>query len=83
MVSDQTQAIAQRAKVIYESRLRQKLEKDHRDKYVAIEPDSGDYYLGETYGDSVTASRKAHPDRISFIIRIGHDAAIQIGAISN
>lgn len=83
MVSDRSKSVAEKAKSIYEERLRTSLETDHRDKFVAIEPDSGDFFIGSTYSESVTAARKAHPNRISFVMRVGHDAAIQLGAMTN
>jgi len=83
MISEQSKAVAEKSKAIYEERLRATLEAEHRDKFVAIEPDSGDYFVGATYSESVMAARKAHPHRIAFVIRIGHDAAIQLGALTN
>ena len=83
MVSKHSSAVAEKAKRIYEERLRAELEPKHRDKFVAIEPDSGDYFVGSTYGESVMAARNAHPKRISFVIRIGHEAAIHLGAMTN
>jgi len=83
MVSDRSVSVAERAKHIYEERLRATLESEHRDKFVAIEPDSGDFFIGSTYSESVTAAREAYPDRISFVMRVGHDAAIHMGAMTN
>jgi len=83
MVSKHSSAVAEKAKRIYEERLRAELEPKHRDKFVAIEPDSGDCFVGSTYGESVMAARNAHPKRISFVIRIGHEAAIHLGAVTN
>ncbi len=82
MVSEHTRSVAKRAKVLYEDRLRSKLEQEQHGKYVAIEPESGDFFLGETYGKAVMNARESHPDRISFVIRIGHEAAIHIGAMT-
>ena len=39
-----TNDVARRAEIIYADRLRSDLERDHRNEFVAIEPDSGDYY---------------------------------------
>ena len=83
MVSNHTISVAEKAKHIYEEELRGILEFEHRDKFVAIEPDSGDYFIGSTYNESVTAAREAYPNRISFVIRVGHDAAIHLGAMTN
>ncbi len=83
MVSERSMAVAEKAKNIYEKRLRADLESKYRDKFVAIEPDSAEFFIGSTYSDAVMAAREAHPDRISFVIRVGHDAAIHLGAITN
>ena len=83
MVSEHSMAVAEKAKNLYEKRLRADLESNHRDKFVAIEPDSEEFFIGSTYSESVMAARKAHPDRIAFVIRVGHDAAIHLGAMTN
>ena len=83
MISDNAQSIVRRAKALYESQWKTRLEAKHRAKYVAIEPDSGEYFLGETYGEAVRFAREAHPGRISFVLRVGHEAAIHMGAVSN
>lgn len=38
-----TNDVARRAEIIYADRLRSDLERDHRNEFVAIEPDSGDF----------------------------------------
>ena len=73
-------SIANIAKRIYESELQEMLELEHRDEYVAIEPESKSYFLGRTFLDAAMAAKKAFPDRKSFVIRIGYDAAFHIGA---
>ena len=37
-------SIAQEAQDVYESELKAQLEADHRDKFVAIEPESGSFF---------------------------------------
>ncbi len=73
-------SISEQAKQIYESRLKSQLEAKHRDQFVAIEPISESFYLGERFIDAALAAKDAHPDRESFVIRIGHEAAFHIGA---
>ena len=46
----------------YEQRLKAQLEPAHNGEFIAIEPDSGDYYLGRHMEDATTAFRAAHPD---------------------
>lgn len=73
-------SVAESAKAIYESELRDDLERAHRDEFVAIEPESKSYYLGSTFIQAALAAKTAHPTRKSFVIRIGHEAAFHIGA---
>jgi hypothetical protein len=82
MISEQTESVAARAKAIYAARLRAKLEPENQDKFVAIEPVSGDYFVSESFGQAVADARLAYPDRISFVIRVGHQAAIHMGAVT-
>ena len=44
----ETAELARQAMAIYENRLKAPLEISHPDYFVAIEPVSGDYFLGET-----------------------------------
>lgn len=73
-------SIADQAKELYESELKVDLETHHRDEFVAIEPVSRSFFLGDRFIDAALAAKRAHPDRKSFVIRIGHDAAFHIGA---
>lgn len=72
-------SIAERAKEMYERDLRDRLERDHRDRFVAIEPSSESYFLGDTFVSAAMAAKSAHPDRRSFVLKIGHEAAFHIG----
>lgn len=83
MISEQSLAVAAKARAIYEQRLRASLECQAADKFVAIEPDSGDFFLGATFSESVMAAKAAHPGRISFVIRVGHEAALHLGGMTN
>lgn len=79
MVSAQSQDIARRGGQIYEERLRAVLEPTHRGQFIAIEPDSGDHFLGNTDSEVVAAARKAHPDRLPLVLRIGQPATYYLG----
>ncbi len=69
-----------RAKKIYEERLRSELEQTHLNYFVAIEPESGDFFLGRTLSEASAAARAAHPDRRCGALRVGHSATLHIGA---
>jgi len=68
-----------RAEEIYRTRLSAILEPDHTDEFVAIEPESGDYFLGHTLNHAAQSARKAYPNRPTHAMRIGHEAALHFG----
>lgn len=76
-------SIAEQAKSIYESRLKVELEANHRDQFVAIEPISESYFLGDRFIDAAMAAKTEYPERQSFVIRVGHDAAFHLGGFSD
>lgn len=44
-------------------------------KYLAIDIDSKDVYLSDNTADAVLAAKKAHPDKVFFVVKIGYSAA--------
>jgi hypothetical protein len=83
MVSEQTADVARRAKQLYEDKLRAKLEVTTRNDFLAIEPDSGEYFFGKTLSEAIEASRAAYPTRLAFAMRVGHGTAVNIGVLSS
>ena len=81
MVSAETKSVIKRAKEIYVSQLQVELESQHLDRFVAIEPESGDYFLGDSFDEVVKAARTNYPSRLSHTIRIGHSAAFHLGVM--
>jgi hypothetical protein len=69
----------EKAQQIYDSQLRCELERTHPNYFVAIEPESGDHFLGQTLTEAASSARAAHPDRRFCILRVGHRAAVYIG----
>lgn len=80
MTNSESENVAQQAELIYEQRLKRHLEQSHFDEFIAIEPVSGDYFLGKTLSEAIGTARKAHPDRLSHAMRIGHKTAVHFGA---
>ena len=76
-------SIAEQAKRIYELRLKAELEAKHRDQFVAIEPVSESFFLGDEFIDAAMAAKNAYPDRKSFVIRVGHEAAFHMGGFAS
>ena len=81
MVSADTKSVIERAKRIYADQLQPLLEPQHRDRFVAIEPESSEYFLGDTFDEAVKSARARHPSRLSHTIRIGHRAAFHMGGM--
>ena len=70
--------IAKRAKELYEACWRAELERDPLHEFAAIEPVSATYFLGKSFSGAIRSARLAHPDRVTFTLRIGHDCAIKM-----
>ena len=81
MVSADTRSVIDRAKRIYAEQLKAGLEADHWGRFVAIEPESGDYFLADTLDGAVRAARTRHPARTSHVVRVGHPAALHLGGV--
>ena len=81
MPSSNSIDVARRGQALYDERLRSKLEASHSDEFVAIEPDSGDYFLGNTLSEAIQSARAVHPERLPFAIRIGHKATVELGVL--
>ena len=81
VVSADAKSVIERAKQIYADQLRISLESRHLNRFVAIEPESGEYFLGDTFDEAVISARAMHPSRLSHTIRIGHRAAFHIGGM--
>ena len=81
MVTGDTKSVIERAKRIYAEQLQAVLEPQHLHRFVAIEPESGEYFLGNTFDEAVKVARARHPSRLSHTIRIGHRAAFHLGAL--
>jgi hypothetical protein len=79
MTSRNLDDLVRNAESLYQRSLRTELEKTHPDEFVAIEPVSGEYFLGRTLSQAIGAARVAHPDRLSHAIRVGHKAALHFG----
>jgi hypothetical protein len=79
MTTQDIHEVARKAEEIYATQLRSILEPRHVDEFVAIEPESGDYFLGKTLSDAIGAARRSHPDRLAHAMRVGHRAAIHFG----
>jgi hypothetical protein len=81
MLTGESRRIADRAKQLYEEKYRQTLERSHWGAFVCIEPESEEYFLGETFDDAVNQAIDAHPDCLTHTLRVGHAAALNLGVM--
>ncbi len=82
MVSTETKSVILRAKQIYADQLKVDLEATQANRFVAIEPESGEHFLGDTFDQAVRSAREKFPTRLSHTIRIGHETAFHIGVLT-
>jgi hypothetical protein len=68
--------VCQRARAVYEDRLRPLVESEHMHQYIAIEPDTGEYAIGQDLGGAIDKLKERRPNAVTCLLRIGHKAAI-------
>ena len=83
MVSADTKSVIDRAKKIYAEQLQGTLESQHRNRFVSIEPESGEHFLADTFDQAVKAAAAKHPSRLSHTIHIGHRAVFHLGGMQS
>jgi hypothetical protein len=81
MLTTETKSVILRAKQIYAERLQSDLETSHMNRFVSIEPESGEHFLGDTFDEAVRLARQKFPTRLSHTIRVGHGPAFHIGVL--
>lgn len=60
----------EKAEAIY-AKMRIELERDHWGEILIIEPESGDYFLGENLQEAKRKFYEKHPDELNVILRVG------------
>ena len=81
MLSDESKQIAIKSKKLYAEQLREKLEGSDHGRFVCIEPQSGEYFVGDTFDDAVNKAIDVYPDRLTHTLRVGHSAALHLGVM--
>ena len=69
-------ALAIKARTIYNQQLKGSLETCCRGQFVAIEVDSGDYFLGPTPLEAVKNGKAKYPPKAFHIMKVGYKAAV-------
>ena len=76
-----TDELAESGQRLYDERLRALLEPEHEGEFVAIEPESERYFLGQTGLAALRAGRRELPDKLFYLLRVGSDAAYHLGGL--
>jgi hypothetical protein len=71
-----TKELCTKGKRIYDG-IKDKLEPKLNNKFVAIEVDSGDYFIGNDAIEATNKARREYPESVFFLVRIGHLAAFK------
>jgi hypothetical protein len=79
--TDSADKLVEGGQRFYHEHLREALEPEHVGRYVAIEPDSGRYFLGDTGTQALLDARQAQPERLFYFGRVGHAAAASVSSI--
>ncbi|HBB86358.1 MAG TPA: hypothetical protein DC047_01935 [Blastocatellia bacterium] len=72
-------SVVEHGAVVYSTQLQAALESQHSGEFVAVDPSSARYFLGQTATAALVAARNAMPDTQFFLTRIGSDSAHKIG----
>ena len=73
---------ATQAKAVDEADLRERLKSEKNGCFVAIEPYSREFFVTFRVTEAAMTAKSAHPDKTSCVIRVGCEAAINIGSIA-
>ena len=71
-----TSLLARKGEQIYQNELTEKLEKEHIGRFVAIEVESKEYFLGDNQIDALTLARKKFPTKVFYLVKIGFPAVV-------
>jgi hypothetical protein len=70
--------VARRGQEHYQQHLRAQLEPVHHGMFVAIDVDSGDYFLGATDQEALTLATQGRPGAALYLARVGHPVAVRL-----
>lgn len=77
-----TEEIAKKGEEIYERKFKREYEPSHNGKFLAIEIESEEGFLGKNSVDAVEKAREKYPEKIFYIKKIGFPAAEIISSYS-
>ena len=66
-------------RAFYEERLKSQLEPEHNGEFIALDPQTGRYFLGSTDGEALLAAHQAMPESHFYVRRIGSEITHRLG----
>lgn len=75
----ETAEIARKGQRIYQDKLKATLERDHKGEIVAIDVDTGDYFLGKTVLEAAERGHEKYPGKVFHAIRVGYKVVHFVG----
>lgn len=72
----ETRQISKKGRELFKA-LSQKLVEQYRGQFVAIDADSGDYFLGTTDVEATRKARETYPGKVFYLGRLGYEAAFR------
>ena len=67
--------IAQKGTQIYQ-KISKQIKKGHSGDFVAIEVESGKYFLGQTQVEAIEKAKKHFPTKIFYLMKVGFPSAV-------
>lgn len=67
--------IAQKGIEVYQ-RISKRIEKNYTGNFVAIEIESGKYFLGQTQVEAIEKAKKHFPTKIFYLMKVGFPAVV-------
>ncbi len=74
--------IAEAGAEIYDT-IKSQYEPAKNGKFLAIDIDSKDGFLGSTSSEAVELARKAHPNKVFYVVKIGFSAAETLASLAS
>ena len=71
--------VMEKARRVYDERLKVTLEAEHFGEVIAVEPESGEYVLGKDFMAVSQASRQKFAGKLTYTFRVGGGGAVKIG----
>ena len=71
--------LVERGQNTYKQRLASILEPSRFGEFVAVEPDSGQYFLGTTASAALIAAHASMPNNLFYLTRVGQETAHSVG----